>query len=83
MILNCHTGNDEYCRTMLGSWEKCAPQRLTVDDKKCSIPFQYEGKFMFDCIEIDGERKCPTGDLEPWGVCVENGSPSASAARTG
>lgn len=83
MMIDCDTGDDEYCRTMLGSWEECAHQRVTTDGKKCSIPFQHDGKFSFDCVEIDGKSKCPTGSMEPWGVCVELGKPSADAARTG
>lgn len=75
-------GTDEYCRTMFGGWEKCAPQKFTVDGKKCSIPFHHEGKNYFDCINLGGVRKCPTAALEPWGEC-ESESAGVNRSSTG
>ncbi|GMH38691.1 hypothetical protein BSKO_06575 [Bryopsis sp. KO-2023] len=76
-------GEGEFCRTMLGKWEECAPQQWTVDGQKCSIPFEYEGEYRFECVEIEGVVQCPTSREEPWGECARKESTEKSFTQDG
>lgn len=43
---------------------------MTTDGKKCSIPFQHDDEFRWDCIFLNSTFQCPTAFEEPWGECI-------------
>ncbi|CAD7694655.1 unnamed protein product, partial [Ostreobium quekettii] len=38
--------------------------RVTVDGEQCVWPFWYKGRSVGQCVQIDGEEKCPTNTTE-------------------